>query len=263
MKKAFALLLLIGVFSLCIGHEFWLQPQRFRYKSGEDVKVSFLVGENFAGEAWDMNRNRAELVEVISAYGKKNMTADVKSTRSNNLTFKTTGEGGYLVTLKSNAAFIELDAQKFNEYLEEDGLDDIAARRRKLNETDKASRENYTRYAKLLVQAGTREDEIYKRKVGFPVEIIPQSNPLKLKSGDYLECLILFNGQPAPHQMVKVWSILGNRAMLQNAYTENDGKVKFPISNPGPWMVSFVKMVPSQKEGVDYESMWASYVFGI
>jgi hypothetical protein len=63
--------------------------------------------------------------------------------------------------------------------------------------------------------------------------------------------------------MVKIWSFINNRAFLQDAYTENDGKIKFPISNSGPWMVSFVKMIESDKPNIDYESMWASLVFGI
>jgi uncharacterized GH25 family protein len=95
------------------------------------------------------------------------------------------------------------------------------------------------------------------------VEVIPLSNPYTLKSGDYLECEIQYEGKPLPHQLVKVWSFIGNRAFLQPVYSENDGHIKFPISNTGPWMVSFVKMVESTKPNADYESMWASLVFGI
>ena len=56
---------------------------------------------------------------------------------------------------------------------------------------------------------------------------------------------------------------MGNRIFQQDIYTEDDGTIKFPISNDGPWMVSAVKMVASEKEGADYESSWASLVFGI
>jgi len=50
---------------------------------------------------------------------------------------------------------------------------------------------------------------------------------------------------------------------LQNLFTENDGTVRFPISATGPWMVSSVKMIASEKEGAEYHSLWASLVFGI
>lgn len=264
MKKLTALLLILSISFLTLAHEFWLQPKKFRYKVGEDVTIDFFVGENFTGEPWfDTKTHKVETMQVLSAYGKKDLKSGVKTTKENNLTYKLTNEGTHLFSMSSNAGYIELDAKKFNEYLEEDGLENIREIRKKNGQQDKPSRENYSRFAKLLVQSGNKVDDIYKRKVGFRVEIIPLQNPYTLKTGDYLECEILFDGKPLPHQMVKIWSYLGNRSFLQDAYTESDGHVKFPISNAGPWMVSFVKMVESTKENVDYESMWASLVFGI
>lgn len=263
MKKQVALVSILFISSLALAHEFWLQPKKFRYKVGEDVVIDFLVGENFTGEPWDLTRHKVEVAQVVSAYGKKDLKTTIKPTKGNNLTYKLANEGTHLFSLTSNSAYIELDAGKFNAYLEEDGLDDIRALRKKNNQNDKPSRENYTRYAKLLVQSGNKTDDVYKRKIGFKVEIIPLANPYTLKNGDYLECEILYEGKPLPHQMVKVWSFIGSRAFLQDAYTEDDGHVKFPISNTGPWMVSFVKMIESTKTDIDYESMWASLVFGI
>ena len=78
-----------------------------------------------------------------------------------------------------------------------------------------------------------------------------------------VDCRVMWEGKPEPHAMVKVWSLVGNRIFLQNIYTENDGTIRFPISSYGPWMVSSVKMIPSEKEGADYQSLWASIVFEI
>jgi uncharacterized GH25 family protein len=62
---------------------------------------------------------------------------------------------------------------------------------------------------------------------------------------------------------VKVWGHVGNKIFLQNAYTEDDGTVKFPISATGAWMVSTVKMERAKKAGADWESSWASLVFSV
>jgi uncharacterized GH25 family protein len=97
----------------------------------------------------------------------------------------------------------------------------------------------------------------------FRYEIVPTSNPYALKTGDYLECRVLWEGKPAPHSLVKVWSHIGNRTFLQDIYTEDDGTIKFPLSNKGPWMVSAVRMIPSEMEGADYQSFWTSMVFSI
>jgi len=261
--KRLLLVVFIATTAIATAHEFWLQSKKFRYAVGDEVSIDFLVGENFNGEFWDLAKNKAETMQVISAYGKKDLKTTVKPTKGNNITYKLPTEGTHLFSMTSSQAYIELDAKKFNEYLEEDGVDDILSLRKKNNELEKPSRENYTRYAKLLVQSGNKPDDVYKRKLNMKVEIIPLTNPYALKTGDYLECEVQYDGKPLPHQLVRVWSFIGNRAFLQPVYSENDGRIKFPISNAGPWMVSFIKMIESTKPNADYESMWASLVFGI
>jgi uncharacterized GH25 family protein len=254
-------LLLLGTLSMA--HEFWMRPKKFRYAIGEEARIDFVVGENFTGEYWDLTKHKVEKLELITAYGKKDLTASVKKTKGSNLIHKMAAQGTHLFTLRSNKAFIQLEADKFNEYLAEDGIENIIQHRKDQSETASPAKEHYQRFAKLLLQAGTATDEVYKRNVGFPLEIIPDANPYRLKSGDYLGCKVLFENKPLAHQMVKVWSLVGNRTFLQNMYTENDGTIKFPISSTGPWMVSTVRMEPSAGGEVDYESMWASLVFGV
>jgi uncharacterized GH25 family protein len=111
------------------------------------------------------------------------------------------------------------------------------------------------------VQAGAQARDLQTE--GGSLEIVPLSNPYSLKSGDYLEFRVLWDGKPAPHSMVMVWNHIGNKIFRQNIYTENDGTIKFPLSSTGAWMVSAVKMVHSQRDDADYESFWASLVFGI
>lgn len=227
------------------------------------MRVSFLVGENFEGEPWDLNRHKVERLEVHAGIAVKNLIKEVKSDKGSNLAYKFDREGTHLVAMESDFAFIELDAEKFNAYLEEDGLENIQEARKKTGRTEEGSREFYKRYAKLIVQCGIRTDATFRRSAGFRYEIFPLANPADLKSGDYLDCWVTWEGKPVPHTMVKVWSHVGNRIFLQNIYTENDGTIRFPISSLGPWMVSSVKMIPSEKDGADYMSHWASLVFEI
>lgn len=256
-------LILFTTISLATAHEFWLQPKKYRYKTGEEMKVDFMVGENFTGEFWDLNRHKVEKLEMHAGAIVKNLLKDVKPTAGNNLGYKFDKEGTHLLGMESNNAFIEMEADKFNDYLREDGIENILEERTKSNQLNKPSKEFYKRFAKLLLQSGSKTDETFRKRMGFRYEIMPLANPYLLKSGDYLECRVLWDGKPAPHTLVKVWSHIGNRSFLQDIYTENDGTIKFPISNNGPWMVSAVKMIHSENEGADYQSLWTSLVFGI
>jgi len=263
MKGFFTLTILVLASLLASAHEFWLQPKKYRYKTGEEVKIDFMVGESFTGEFWDLNRHKAEQLELYRVSGVKDLVKEVKSTKGNNLTVKADQEGTYLLAMQSNAAFIEMAGMEFNEYLKEDGLDNILAERTKLNQLEKPSKEFYSRYAKLMVQVGEKTDDTYKKKIGLRYEIVPDQNPYTLKTGDHLQCKVYYEGKPAAHTLVKVWSRINNTTFLQNIYTENDGSIRFPISTSGSWMVSSVKMIKSEKEGADYHSLWASLVFGI
>lgn len=227
------------------------------------MTIDFKVGENFTGESWDLKRHTVEQVQMVHASGVKKLEGSVQKTKSKNLTAVLDKPGTYVIGLESNFAYLELDAEKFNAYLKEDGLEEILELRKKENTLDKPSREFYKRYAKLMVQAGPVTDDTYRKRLGFRYEIIPLANPYSLKPGDYLDCRVLWENKPVPHTLVKVWNYVGNRTFLQNIYTENDGTIRFPISTAGPWMVSAVKMIPSERDGAEYQSQWASLVFGI
>ncbi|CAN5168171.1 hypothetical protein BH09BAC3_BH09BAC3_31350 [soil metagenome] len=262
-QKALIVIALFLTTALATAHEFWLQPKKYRFKVGEEMKVDFMVGENFSGEFWDLNRHKVDKLEIHSVGAAKNLLKDVKPTKGTNLTYKFDKEGTHLLGMESNFAYLEMEADKFNDYLREDGMENILKSRTRSNELAKPSREFYKRYAKVIVQSGARTDETFRKRLGFRYEIIPLSNPYTLKTGDYLECRLFWDSKPAQHTMVKVWNHIGNKTFLQDIYTENDGTIKFPISSAGPWMVSAVKMIPSEKEGADYQSLWTSLVFSI
>lgn len=263
MKKAVATGVILVVAYLVNAHEFWLQPKKFRYRTGEEIKIDLVVGEGFEGEFWDLSRHKVEKLELHRLNGVRDLTKSVKHTAGSNIVYKTDLGGTYLFALKSNDAYIELEGDKFNAYLEEDGLEYILDERKKFGTLNAKSSEYYTRFAKLLVQSGDRTDDTFKKRVGLRYEIVPDQNPYTLNVGDYLQCRVLFEGKPAPHALVKVWNRTHTTTFLQNIYTENDGTIRFPISAVGPWMVSSVKMIHSEKEGAEYHSLWASLVFGI
>lgn len=264
MKKRIILISLIILAGLIAqSHEFWLQSAKFKFKIGEELIVDFRVGENFEGEPWDLKKHKIEKLELHQLTKFKELTSAVKIEGHDRLKIKLTEEGTHLLAIQSNYAYIELDAEKFNEYLKEDGLDNVYDLRKTSNTLDKPSKEFYGRFAKLLIQVGNKTDNTFNKKIGFKNEIIANKNPYALKSGDYFSCTVLYEGKPSPHQLVKVWNKIGTTTFLQNLYTENDGTVTFPINAKGAWMVSTVKMTPSEKPGADWQSMWASLVFGI
>lgn len=263
MKRVFCLAVVVIVSVAARAHEFWLQPQKYFFAVGETAVIDFKVGENFTGEDWDMKRHKVEQISLFTGAAPVDLQPAVKPTAGKNLSYTFTQAGTHQFFLKSNAAFIELEGDKFTDYLKEDGIDEILDLRAQRNETHTKAREFYTRYAKLLVQVGEGATPQVTKPVGTLHEIVPQQNPYALKTGDYLTVKVFYAGKVRPHALVKVWTKRNRTTFLQNLYTENDGTLTFPINSPGEWMVSSVKMVPSARTGADYESAWASLVFAI
>jgi len=264
MKKPTTSLVLIFLFlGIAQAHEFWLLPQKFRFNTGDKMILNFMVGENFEGEYWDLNRHKVEKLKVINRMTATDLSSAVKNVPGKHVEYTFNNVGTHLVAMESDNAYIELDPQAFAAYLEEDGLEYVKEERVKRGEENSKSRERYRRFAKLLVQVGERADETYKKSAEQLLEIMPLKNPYELATGDYMTCRILYQGSPEPHVLVKVWSHLGNRTFLQNIYSESDGTITFPISNNGPWMVSSVKMVRANEAGAEWQSLWSSLVFEI
>ena len=263
VRKIAIVVLLTVLITIVQAHEFWMQPLKFFLHPGERTNIRFVVGENFIGEPWDLKQHKVEALDLHNGADMKSLVDSILIDPKNNLSLTLQGEGTYLLSLESKNAFIESEAEKFNDYLKEDGLDDVLDQRKRTNSLSKPAKEFYRRYSKLLLQAGNKRDDTYKKVLGFPIEIIPEVNPYLLKRGDAVKFKVLFEGKPAFGVKVRVWNRFQNRTTIQNIYTEKNGVVETHVSNPGAWMVSVVKMVPSKQAGAEWQSYWTTLTFGV
>jgi uncharacterized GH25 family protein len=261
--KLFALSLLMLIALLAEAHEFWLQPDKFIYNVGEELKINFKVGEDFIGEPWKANSSRIERLELHQLEKTTDLKSSFKEDSTKNLSVILKEEGTHLIVMQSNHAFIELEAEKFNAYLKEDGLDEVLQYRQAHNLMDKPGKETYTRYAKLMVQVGNTKDATFKKSANLPIEIFIEKNPYNIKAGDLVRFKVMFQNKPLFGVRVMIWNRINNRTTKQPVYTMKDGTIEARISNKGSWMVSVVKMIPSRDKTADWESYWGSLVFGI
>jgi len=243
--------------------DFWMQPKRFRIKTGEMLSVGFKVGENFAGERWEFIKDRIQRMEWHQAKTIQDIKKLVTDGEKENLNLALSKEGTHLFVFESAEELIRMDGEKFNEYLREKGLDEALQQRTKQNMLTDSASEFCSRHSKLLVQAGYNTDGTYHKEVGLPIEIIPLQNPYSRKIGDRIAFRILYLGRPVFGARVKIFNLHNNRTTIQNIYTQQDGTVETTVSNPGSWLVSVVKMIPSQDPGADWRSYWGTLAFGI
>lgn len=184
--------------------------------------------------------------------------------KSSVIEIETEGSGTYLVGVSTRPREIDLKAADFNSYLEEDGLPDILAARKKNHELNKDARERYSKHVRAVFQVGDKLSDDYKRPLNYPVEIIPQENPYSLKAGQTLPVLCLLDGKPLANQFVIAGrETRDGKLSSTGKRTDANGIVRFELSGAGKWFVKLIHMVPVSEAKLNYESKWATLTFEV
>ncbi|WP_375434176.1 DUF4198 domain-containing protein [uncultured Hymenobacter sp.] len=268
MQKKYAAALLFAIVALtAAAHEFWLMPPQFFVVPGTTLNLHLFVGENFTGERWAGKSNRVTRLAHYTPPGLEDLlaAATTADTLQPNVTFAQPGT--HMVVLATNNSFITLEAEKFNAYLKEDGLDYILLQRQQRGTLNKPGREAYSRCAKTLVQVGnpTTSDtaRAWSRPTGLALELVPEQNPYALRIGSSLTIRVLADGQPKGGQLVQVWQrSAGQPVKITKLYSNQNGRVLFRLTNPGQYMVSAVQMVPASLPEAEWQSNWSTLTFG-
>lgn len=264
-KTVFTLTLLLSA-ALITAHEFWLQPGQFIYQWGDIINIKLLVGENFEGENWTGNRNSIQQLHLHLSDATDDMSPYIDTTKGDSLQFALYDEGTYMLSYHSTNKPITLEPAKFLEYLKEDGLQNAIDYRAQHGETDSIGREYYQRSVKTLFQVGNKTTMAWKKPTGLPLDIQPLQNPYELRTGDApkeISFRILFQQQPLPNQLIKIWHRVNGQTTKKEVLTDADGRIRFPLATTGYWMVSTVKM--DRIEGnpeAQWQSYWGSCTFG-
>ena len=255
--------LLLGLATLLMSHEFWLQPDKFIYRAGDDVNLRLLVGENFEGENWNGNKQSVQSFHLHLHDVTDDLSRQVGEDVGDSLRFSIHEEGTYMITYNSTNKYIELKPDEFLAYLKEDGLQDAIDYRNANNESDSMGRENYQRSVKTLFQVGDLISGIHKKQTNLPIDIIPLSNPYKFKRGDTLTVRILFQKQPLSNSLIKVWHRVNNETEKIELLSDENGEIRFHVKAIGSWMISTVKLIRlPQGNEAQWQSYWGSLTFG-
>ncbi len=245
-------------------HEFWIQPENFSVPIGAKVNFSFLRGEYFTGELLAVNTERVAGIWHHSADGTIDELKRVPSARyrAESLSFTFNKAGTHMIAEDSTASAVTLPPEKFLSYLNEEGLESIAAARKSANKENEPGREQFLRCVKTLILVGGKSDDTYAKRTGQRLEIVPQSDPLKAKAGERLAFRIYFDGKPLTGGLVRAWHCHGADLLDLKQRTISDGSVGFDLPHAGPWMISLVHMIPLTDEpGYDWKSYWGNLTF--
>jgi hypothetical protein len=170
--------------------------------------------------------------------------------------------GLLVIGYHSEPSRVTQTAEKFTQYLAEEGLEAIVALRARLGQTGPV-RELFSRCAKSLVLAGAPTAASGDRSLGFRLELVAERSPYALHAGETLPVRLAFEGRPLAGALVV--AINHDRpAEKVSARTDSAGRVRLRLSQGGTWLVKAVHMIPAQPGAdAEWESFWASLTFDL
>ena len=240
-------------------HDMWIEPSTFVPRSGEIVSLKLKVGQDLLGDPLARDSQLIKQFIVEDSGGRKPV---VGRDGGNPAGFIRASDPGVLVVgYRSNPSSVEETAERFNQYLREEGLDSIAALRARRNETNAKVHELFSRCAKSLVFAAPAGGAKADRALGFPRELVAERKPNPTPAGEDQPKSLTYESRPLAGALVIAMN-RHNPSEKVSARTGSDGRVRLHLRPGGMWLVKAVHMVPAPSgTNADWQSYWASLTF--
>ena len=253
--------------------DYWLEPSRPSAAKSEEVVLRLQTGDRLKTE--EEKPLQKDRIARFDLYGDQTARRDLLAAGQENqlpAAKVRLEEGSALVVMDRKPRPITMDADRFNQYLADEGLEAVAAQRARTGQTETPGRESYARFLKTLVQEGnptvSTVNTLYKRRVGQRLEILLENDPGQLSStGGELTVKVLFEGMPLAGTKIFAYRRAADdqQPHAATAVTSAKGLAELKLDQPGLWLVRTVTMraanAVSKTDAVSWESFWATYTF--
>ena len=242
-------------------HRFFLIPETFVLSRNEKARIFCNSTDNFMEGDAVISHERIKACKVTGMNQDIEIKDFYKEAKSLVFDIPPLKEGIYFVHIVLKSRIIDLNAEKFNSYLIHENLSEVL----NLIETQKLHKdifkEEYTHHAKSLIQVGQPTGDLdLSIPLGHKIEIVPESNPQKLKAGDILKVKALYEGQPLPFATLSY----GNSQYPYTTQADEYGMAKIKLWRQGKWFIYTIHMIPSNRgDEIDWESFWTTFTFEV
>jgi hypothetical protein len=242
-----------------LAHDLWIDPTTFFPQTGEIVGLRLRVGQDLLGDPLPRDPSLIHQFVFEDQAGRKPVVGRDGADPAGFI--RVAAPGLLVIGYRSNPSPVELTAEKFNQYLKEEGLDEVAALRARRNETGAKAHEIFSRCAKSLVLSGPAKRNQGDRPLGFTLELIAERNPYAIASSGEVPFRLTYDREPLPGTLVIAINRVDPSKKL-SARTDHDGRVRFRLNRAGMWLVKAVHMIPAPEgANAEWASYWASLTF--
>ncbi|HXH41412.1 MAG TPA: DUF4198 domain-containing protein, partial [Thermoanaerobaculia bacterium] len=163
-----------------VGHDFWIEPSKFRPAVSERVMVALRVGQKLSGDPLPRIPQLIDRFVIKGESGVEGPVVGRPGADPAGIAF--VGDAGlHWIGYQSNPYPVALEAPKFEDYLRDEGLERIIEERKKKGQSAAPGRERFYRCAKSLLDtpagAAAGPSRVFDTPLGFTLELVPRKNP--------------------------------------------------------------------------------------
>ncbi len=248
-------------------HDFWLVTTDFTVAPETDVTFDFVVGHGAERGPWSLKWDRIVSLTDYAPSGPNDLQASITAmtdAEKGSASVTLSDPGTHMIAFTSRAAWIELEAEKFNGYVDLEGLTLASEKRTADGTLDQPGIEVYGRRSKALIQVGDEATANVMEPIGQTLEIVPLANPYALEEGASLPVQVLYRGMPLEGATIDLESLSTDLAPMVTQMTDTDGKASFDIAQTGAWKLNVIWTVPveGRKDGAVFDTVFSSLTFG-
>src|SRR5262245_46519977 len=163
MVTAMVMAVVLGSVRL-LAHDLWIEPTTFAPGAGEIVGTRLRVGQNFVGDP--LRRDSSLIDEFVVEDGQGRRPVVGRDGADPAGLVRAAAPGLLVVGYRSNPSVVDETAEKFAQYLQEEGLEAITTLRAQRGQTG-GVRERFSRAAKALLLSGSPNRAESDRALGF------------------------------------------------------------------------------------------------
>lgn len=252
--------------SAVTAHEYWLEPLDYTPSASEIVAANVRVGQDFKGDAIPFIPQMVVQYRVYDSQGMREPGGDVGDRPA--LQVEARQSGLMIMAYQSSVSRTTFnDLEKFQSYLEFEGIPEFFEQHRARGLPDEGFAELYSRFPKTLIDVdgtGVGTDQV----VGLRAELVALDNPYALSAGDGVRVQLFWEGEVQADRQIKVFAKpINERAgelEVVDLRTNAQGVVKIPLQANTRYLLSSVKLIgvePVQADDAVWESFWASMTF--
>lgn len=239
-------------------------PASFETKADSPINLNLYVGQFFEGEMIPLSLEYVTAFRHVSLRGQEDLTSRLPRASKAGIKMPIVDSGSHLIAIDTHPNRVELSADKFYDYLRDEGLDDIIAMRESTGKSAAPSRERYRRHIKTLISVNSESDDSALARTGQRLEIVPLADPFRKQRGDTLDFRLFFDGKPLADALLKAWHKQDGQTTLIRARSDEAGLVHLTLPFVGTWMLSTVHMLRvTDDPAFDWESFWGNLTFQI